>query len=134
MAEGLLRIGEVAARAGVTSRTVDFYTSLGLLTPAARTKGSFRLYDPSAVERIGAIRQLEAFGVPLNEIGQALNDRQNPDVAPMLDQLKNDLQALQAAAATAGPEATGLLAAVTARVHNLITAVVEVTAGLPPPA
>jgi DNA-binding transcriptional MerR regulator len=58
MTEQLLRIGELAARAGVSTRTVDFYTSLGLLSPAARTGGNFRLYAPDTVERIAIIPRL----------------------------------------------------------------------------
>ena len=41
----LLRIGELANLAGVSTRTVDFYTGLGLIEPAERTAGNFRLYS-----------------------------------------------------------------------------------------
>jgi DNA-binding transcriptional MerR regulator len=70
--EKLLRIGELAARAGVSTRTVDFYTGRGLLSPAGRSGGNFRLYDPSDVERIAAIRQMENQGIRLDEITHAL--------------------------------------------------------------
>jgi MerR family transcriptional regulator, copper efflux regulator len=75
MSKDLLRIGEVASRAGVSKRTVDFYTGLGLLTPARRSGGNFRLYQPSDVQRIAAIRSLEAQGIRLNEITQLLAGR-----------------------------------------------------------
>ena len=74
MSEDLCHIGEIASRASVSRRTVDFYTGLGLLTPIRRSGGNFRLYHPSDVQRIGAIRQLEAQGFRLNEITHLLAD------------------------------------------------------------
>jgi MerR family copper efflux transcriptional regulator len=75
MGEELLRIGEIASRAGVSRRTVDFYTGLGLLTPACRSGGNFRLYQPTDVQRIAAVRRLEAQGIRLDEIAHLLADR-----------------------------------------------------------
>lgn len=72
MSENLLRIGELASHAGVSRRTVDFYTGLGLLTPLRRSGGNFRLYQPTDVQRIGAIRRLEAQGLRLDEITRLL--------------------------------------------------------------
>jgi MerR family transcriptional regulator, copper efflux regulator len=72
MTEVPLRIGEIASRAGVSRRTVDFYTGLGLLTPVRRSGGNFRLYQPSDVKRIAAIRRLEAQGIRLDEITHLL--------------------------------------------------------------
>lgn len=74
MGEQLLRIGEIASRAGVSRRTVDFYTGLGLLTPARRTGGNFRLYQPTDVQRIAAVHRLEAQGIRLDEIAHLLTE------------------------------------------------------------
>jgi DNA-binding transcriptional MerR regulator len=76
--EGLLRIGEVASRSEVSRRTVDYYTGLGLLTPV-RSGGNFRLYQPADVQRIAAIRQLEAQGIRLDEIAHLLTGRGTED-------------------------------------------------------
>jgi MerR family copper efflux transcriptional regulator len=76
---GLLRIGEVASRAGVSTRTVDFYTGLGLLAPVRRSGGSFRLYEPTDVVRIAAIRRLEAQGLRLEEITHILTASDQDD-------------------------------------------------------
>jgi MerR family transcriptional regulator, copper efflux regulator len=127
----LLRIGQLANQAGVSTRTVDYYTGLGLLTPAERSPGNFRLYDPAAIDRIALIRQLEAAGVSLDDIAKALNSGTNVDIAGLLRQLDDDIQALQGAAQTAGPEAQGLLAAIAARAHSLITTALEIAAGIP---
>lgn len=79
MSEGLLRIGELASLAGVSRRTVDFYTGLGLLVPAGRSGGNFRLYQRSDVDRIEAIRRLEAEGIRLDEITHLLTSSAEED-------------------------------------------------------
>ncbi|MFD0203358.1 MULTISPECIES: MerR family transcriptional regulator [Saccharothrix] len=125
MTEVLLRIGELAARAQVSPRTVDYYTSLGLLTPAKRTASNYRLYAPADVDRIHLVQRLEVQGVPLEEIAAALTTGQ-VDVASILDRIDTDLRALQAASETASPELQGLLAAIATRVHSLITVALQI--------
>jgi len=134
VAEGLLRIGEVASGAGVSTRTVDFYTSLGLLQPASRTGGNFRLYAADAVERVLTIRRLEAQGVRLDDIAQALTSGATPDgVARLMEQLDRDVQLLRGVADTTGLDMSGLLAAITTRAHSLITLALEIAQSVPPP-
>lgn len=67
-----LRIGEVAARAGVSIDTVRYYEKRKLLPRAARTEGGFRLFAPVAVERVQFIKQAQDIGLSLEEIGQLL--------------------------------------------------------------
>jgi MerR family transcriptional regulator, copper efflux regulator len=121
----LLKIGELAARAQVSPRTVDYYTSLGLLTPAKRTASNYRLYDPADVERIHLVQRLEVQGVPLEEIATALRN-QHADLGAILDRIDEDLRTLQTAAEAASPEVHGLLAAVATRVHSLITVALQI--------
>ncbi|AVT35935.1 MerR family transcriptional regulator [Plantactinospora sp. BB1] len=128
----MLRIGEVAAQAGVSPRTVDFYTSLDLIAPAARSGGNYRLYHPEVIERIATIRALEAQGVPLQEIAAALRQPVAEDLDAKLDQLDSALHALQAAARHSDEHAHGLLTALTARAHALIATALDLTSGLPP--
>lgn len=85
MSERLLRIGELAERAGVSTRTVDFYTGLGLLVPVGRTGGNFRLYDPADVNRVGVIRRLEAQGIRLDDITRALTTPSSAKTTPSQD-------------------------------------------------
>lgn len=131
MSEKLLRIGELAEQAGVSTRTIDYYTTLGLLSPAERTPGNYRLYQPDAIDRVATIRQLEAHGIKLDDIAAALRAEQ-ADVPALLRQLDHDLHALQTAADTIGPEAHPLLAAITVRAHSLITTALEITTTTPP--
>ena len=71
----LLRINEVAAEAGLTTRAVRYYEEMGLLEPAARSGGDYRLYDQSDLERLLFIRSLrDDAGFSLAQIGQLLED------------------------------------------------------------
>jgi DNA-binding transcriptional MerR regulator len=71
----LLRIQEVAAEVGLTTRAVRYYEELGLLTPAARSGGAYRLYDASDVERLRSIKALrDDAGFSLAEVAQLLED------------------------------------------------------------
>jgi DNA-binding transcriptional MerR regulator len=64
------RIGEVAERAGVTTRTIRYYEELGLLgTAAARMKGAHRLYTDADITRLGElIRLRDLLGLSLDEL------------------------------------------------------------------
>jgi MerR family transcriptional regulator, repressor of the yfmOP operon len=69
MSEQRYRIGEVAERAGVTTRTIRYYEELGLLGPAERTKGSHRLYNDADVTRLQElIRLRDLLGLSLDEV------------------------------------------------------------------
>jgi DNA-binding transcriptional MerR regulator len=71
----LLRIQEVATELGLTTRSIRYYEELGLLSPAARSQGAYRLYDASDVERLRFIKALrDDAGFSLAEIGQLLED------------------------------------------------------------
>jgi MerR family transcriptional regulator, repressor of the yfmOP operon len=71
----LLRIQEVAAETGLTSRAIRYYEELGLLEPAARSDGAYRLYDASDLERLRFIRSLrDDAGFSLAQVGQLLED------------------------------------------------------------
>ena len=71
----LLRIHEVGAALGLTTRTLRYYEELGLLKPAARSEGDYRLYDEDDLERLRFIKGLrDDAGFSLAEIGQLLED------------------------------------------------------------
>jgi DNA-binding transcriptional MerR regulator len=64
------RIGEVAARAGVTTRTIRYYEELGLFGKAGvRTKGEYRLYTDADIARLQElIRLRDLLGLTLDEL------------------------------------------------------------------
>lgn len=73
----LLRIQEAAAATGLTPRSIRYYEEVGLLRPAARSAGAYRLYDASDVERLRLIRDLrDEAGFSLAEIGVLLDDEE----------------------------------------------------------
>jgi len=59
--ERTLRIGEVAARVGVTTRTIRYYEELGLLgAGSGRAKGAHRVYGEPDVARLEELNLLSA--------------------------------------------------------------------------
>lgn len=64
-------IGELAARTGVSRRSLRYYEQQGLLT-SARGGNGYREYDKPAVDTVRRIRALLAAGLPTETIRQAL--------------------------------------------------------------
>ena len=79
-----MKIGELSERSGRTVRTLHFYEELGLLAPASRTKGGFRLYDHHALVRIHWISRLQDLGFSLPEIKEFLVEIQGNASAPAM--------------------------------------------------
>lgn len=69
-AERALRIGEVANRVGVTTRTIRYYEERGLLGhDASRSKGAHRVYTEADVIRLRElIRLRDLLGLSLEEL------------------------------------------------------------------
>ncbi|MGE7388524.1 MerR family transcriptional regulator [Streptomyces sp. NPDC004126] len=61
-----MRIGELARRAGTSTRTLRYYESRGLLT-ARRTGNGYRDYDEDDLRLLRQIRTLQDFGFELEE-------------------------------------------------------------------
>ncbi|MGW7463246.1 MerR family transcriptional regulator [Streptomyces xantholiticus] len=61
-----MRIGELAERAGTTTRTLRYYESRGLL-PARRAVNGYRTYDENDLRLLQQIRTLQDFGFDLEE-------------------------------------------------------------------
>ncbi|MEW2630900.1 MerR family transcriptional regulator [Streptomyces sp. NPDC048389] len=61
-----MRIGELAERAGTTTRTLRYYESRGLL-PARRAVNGYRTYDEDDLRLLRQIRTLQDFGFDLEE-------------------------------------------------------------------
>jgi DNA-binding transcriptional MerR regulator len=79
---GRLTIGELARCAGVTVRTVRWYSEQGLVSPAYRTAAGYRCYDAGALARLELIRTLREIGLDLATIKRVLTREVNlADVA-----------------------------------------------------
>jgi len=74
-AQILFRIQKVAADTGLTTRSIRYYEEIGLLEPAARSDGDYRLYDADDLARLHYIKGLrDDAGFSLAEIAQLLED------------------------------------------------------------
>jgi MerR family transcriptional regulator, repressor of the yfmOP operon len=64
------RIGRVAERLGVTTRTIRYYEELGLLVPIGdRRKGAHRVYDHGSIVRLQQLLKLrDLLGLSLDAI------------------------------------------------------------------
>jgi len=95
----LYRIGELSRLAGVSPRTIDYYTTLGLLSPARRSTGNYRLYDDETLKRIRRIEHLKAQKLTLEEIREQFTalDRVSSDeqVSLKLAELQAHLKSLE---------------------------------------
>ncbi|WP_235910284.1 MerR family transcriptional regulator [Deinococcus kurensis] len=66
-------VGEVAALTGVSVRTLHHYDDIGLLRPAERSGGNYRLYTPGDLARLRRVLTWRALGVPLSEVAGVLD-------------------------------------------------------------
>lgn len=73
--DGLCTIGELAEQAGVSVKTVRFYSDGGLLPEASRSAGGHRRFGPEAVERLGLIRSLRGLGLPVADVRRILDEQ-----------------------------------------------------------
>lgn len=86
--ERYMQIGEVAERTGLTQRTLRYYEAIGLLPPATRMEGGFRLYSERDLRRLEQIVQLKRLlGFSLAEI------RQIVDADELLQQMRAENKA-----------------------------------------
>jgi MerR family copper efflux transcriptional regulator len=99
------RIGELADRAMVSKRTIDYYTSIGLLK-AERSKGNYRIYSDDSLKDLQFIEECKKLHFPLDEIKRKLEmkkakkiresevEKQIGEVTQQMKQLSNDLSIL----------------------------------------
>lgn len=91
-----MRIGELAERLGVTTKTIRFYESIALLPDPARTPSGYRSYDEPDAERLTFIRTAQRLGLSLDEIKEIIAFRDRGErpcgyVAEVLDRQVSDL-------------------------------------------
>ncbi|WP_261380765.1 MerR family transcriptional regulator [Neobacillus bataviensis] len=67
-------MGEIAEIAHVSKRTIDYYTSIGLLK-ADRSKSNYRIYSDEALDDLKFIEECKCLHFPLDEIKRKLEMR-----------------------------------------------------------
>ena len=66
--------GEIAKLCGVTVRTVQYYDTRGILVPTSLSEGGRRLYSDDDLRRMRVICFLRELGLPIDTIGQILEE------------------------------------------------------------
>ncbi|WP_369814384.1 MerR family transcriptional regulator [Lysinibacillus sp. ZYM-1] len=129
-----LKIGELAEKTGITKRTIDYYTNIGLLD-AERSATNYRYYDPAMIERLQFIEQRKQQGLSLVEIQHELNitpyeeiDVQmlrlkmqdlEHDVASLLEQMnEQDYKKIETIKKNVSPESIALMQSLLLLIHN----------------
>lgn len=67
-----MKIGELADLAVVTTKTIRYYESIGLLPEPARTPAGYRDYDESFLQRLEVVRSARELGMSLEEVKETL--------------------------------------------------------------
>ncbi|RCV52904.1 MerR family transcriptional regulator [Marinitenerispora sediminis] len=107
-------IQELATRAGITSRTLRHYDSIGLLAPSRVGENGYRYYNPAAVARLQRILLMRRLGMSLPAIAEVLADEvdareglrahiaaleeERDRIERQIQSVRHTLQALQAGA------------------------------------
>jgi DNA-binding transcriptional MerR regulator len=85
------RIGELAAKVGLTERTIRYYEERGLLESVKRLEGGQRVYTDDDVRRLKFIQKLKVLGLSLAEMQELENlygrHHTNAKVLPRLIEL-----------------------------------------------
>jgi DNA-binding transcriptional MerR regulator len=69
---GAMTIGQLAARTGLSVRTLRFYADAGVLPEAGRSEAGYRLFAADAVARARLVRTLRELGVGLGDVKRVL--------------------------------------------------------------
>ncbi len=77
----LMQVGELAKATGKTVRAIHLYEELGLLKPANRSKGRYRLFSSDAELRVRWISKLQNLGLSLTEIQGLVREQEGSDSA-----------------------------------------------------
>src|SRR3954469_1547237 len=75
-----LKVGELARRTGLTTRTLHHYDEIGLLRPSLHTESGHRLYTAGDIARLQQVLSLRQLGFSLEEIAGCLD---RPGFSPM---------------------------------------------------
>ena len=86
-----MRVGDLAKRTGKTVRALHLYEEHGLLAPAQRSTGGYRLYNRDSELRVRWIDKLQQMGFSLTDIKQIVQDVERSQNAPDAMQRVQDL-------------------------------------------
>lgn len=99
-----MKIGDLAAATGVSTKAIRYYEQIGVLPKPERADNGYRIYADSAVERLAFVKDAQATGLSLDEIAAILGLREQGEATcnhvmhlleHHLDQLDAKIAALQ---------------------------------------
>lgn len=67
-----MNIGAMASETGLPAKTIRYYESIGLVGPAKRTSGNYRVYDQRDLMTLRFIERARRLGFSLKEVGELL--------------------------------------------------------------
>ena len=94
----LLKIGQLAARSGLTARNLRFYADAGVFGELPRSPKGYRLFPPEAIQWVRILKASQAAGFTLDEVQELLRALRQ-DSAPcahVREALGGKLSALEA--------------------------------------
>ncbi len=98
-------IGQLAKAANIPTSTIRYYERRGLVLPASRSDGNYRLFDADALDRLMFVRSAQGAGFTLSDIAELLalrEDRVAPCdevqglISSRLDQVVEQIEHLKA--------------------------------------
>jgi len=72
IADPYMRIGQLADRFDLNTKTIRYYEDIGLLPEPERTAGGYRLYAEADADRLRFIRTAQRLGLMLDDIREIL--------------------------------------------------------------
>ncbi|MEV8550778.1 MerR family transcriptional regulator [Streptomyces glaucescens] len=92
-----MRIGEIAALVGLTTRAIRHYHHVGLLPEPERRPNGYRAYSVRDAVLLARVRRLTELGLGLQEVRDALADDAGRELTEILEELDADLARQEAA-------------------------------------
>jgi DNA-binding transcriptional MerR regulator len=87
-----MKIGELAARTGMTTSAIRFYEQSGLLPQAGRGPNRYRIYDDAAAERLRQIQLAQRLGFSLEEMRAAVEEMKGFSTEGLLERIDQRLR------------------------------------------
>ncbi|MGU7771858.1 MerR family transcriptional regulator [Burkholderia sp. MR1-5-21] len=94
-----MKIGELAARTGMTTSAIRFYEQSGLLPPAGRGQNGYRMYEEESVARLQMILLAQRLGFSLDEmraVAEEMNAFSKEGLLARLDERLREIDELRA--------------------------------------
>jgi DNA-binding transcriptional MerR regulator len=88
-----MKIGQLAERSGVSTKTIRYYEDIGVLPEPDRASNGYRSYTPAMAERIAFIQDAKSAGLSLLEIQMILDlrDSGEPTCGHVVESLRSHL-------------------------------------------